>query len=106
MSMSIARSLMLALFAFAFAATASAQATKGRFAEVNGIRMHYLQAGSGEPVVLLHGFGETSHMWRPLIKALTKNHTVIAPDLRGYGSSAAPAEGYTKRPWRATFMPW
>ncbi len=96
MSMSIARSLMLALFAFAFAATASAQATKSHYAEVNGIRMHYMQAGSGEPVVLLHGFGQTSHMWRPLIKELAKNHTVIAPDLRGYGSSAAPADGYTK----------
>ena len=94
--MSIARSLVLALFTFAFATTASAQATQSHYAEVNGIRMHYLQAGSGEPVVLLHGFGQTSHMWRPLIKELAKNHTVIAPDLRGYGRSAAPADGYTK----------
>jgi pimeloyl-ACP methyl ester carboxylesterase len=94
--MSFTRSLLLALFAFAFATTASAQATQSHYVEVNGIRMHYLQAGSGEPVVLLHGFAETSHMWRPLIKELAKNHTVIAPDLRGYGSSAAPAEGYTK----------
>ena len=96
MTMSIARSLVLALFTFSFAATASAQAAQSHYAEVNGIRMHYLQAGSGEPVVLLHGFGQTSHMWRPLIKELAKNHTVIAPDLRGYGRSAAPADGYTK----------
>jgi pimeloyl-ACP methyl ester carboxylesterase len=94
--MRITRSLLLALFTFAFVTTASAQATEGYYAEVNGIRMHYMQAGSGEPVVLLHGFGQTSHMWRPLIKELAKNHTVIAPDLRGYGSSAAPADGYTK----------
>ena len=94
--MSIARSLVLALFTFAFATTALAQAIQNRYGEVNGIRMHYLQAGSGEPVVLLHGFGQTSHMWRPLIKELAKNHTVIAPDLRGYGRSAAPADGYTK----------
>ena len=94
--MSIARSLVLALFTFAFAATASAQAAQSHYVEVNGIRLHYLQAGSGEPVVLLHGFGQTSHMWRPLIKELAKNHTVIAPDLRGYGRSAAPADGYTK----------
>ena len=96
MTMSSARSLVFALFTFAFAAMASAQATEGHYAEVNGIRLHYLQAGSGEPVVLLHGFGQTSHMWRPLIKELAKNHTVIAPDLRGYGRSAAPADGYTK----------
>ena len=96
MTMSVARSLVLALFTFAFAATASAQATQDHYAEVNSIRMHYLLAGSGEPVVLLHGFGQTSHMWRPLIKELAKNHTVIAPDLRGYGRSAAPADGYTK----------
>ena len=94
--MNIARSLVLALFTFSFAATASAQAPQSHYAEVNGIRLHYLQAGSGEPVVLLHGFGQTSHMWRPLIKELAKNHTVIAPDLRGYGRSAAPADGYTK----------
>jgi pimeloyl-ACP methyl ester carboxylesterase len=87
---------LLALFTFAFATTASAQASQSAYADVNGIRLHYLQAGSGEPVVLLHGFGQTSHMWRPLIKELAKNHTVIAPDLRGYGSSTAPADGYTK----------
>ena len=96
MTMRIARSLLLALFTVAFATAASAQATQSHYADVNGIRVHYLQAGSGEPVVLLHGFAETSHMWRPLIKELAKNHTVIAPDLRGYGGSSAPVEGYTK----------
>ena len=80
----------------AIAATASAQAPQSRFAEANGVRLHYLVAGKGDPVVLLHGFAETSHMWLPLIKELAKNHTVIAPDLRGYGGSAAPPEGYTK----------
>ena len=96
MTMRIARSLLLALFSVAFATAVSAQAAQSHYADVNGIRVHYLQAGSGEPVVLLHGFAETSHMWRPLIRELAQNHTVIAPDLRGYGSSSAPAEGYTK----------
>ena len=96
MTMRTARSLLLALFTVAFATAVSAQATQSHYADVNGIRVHYLQAGSGEPVVLLHGFAETSHMWRPLIRELAQNHTVIAPDLRGYGSSSAPAEGYTK----------
>jgi pimeloyl-ACP methyl ester carboxylesterase len=94
--MNLISRIFLSLCATLLFGAVSAQEIQGRFAEVNGIRMHYLQAGKGEPVVLLHGFGQTSHMWRPLIKALASNHMVIAPDLRGYGSSAAPAAGYTK----------
>ena len=67
-----------------------------RFAKLAGIRMHYLTAGEGPPVVLLHGFAQTSHMWRPLITRLAPGRTVIAPDLRGFGQSSAPASGYTK----------
>jgi pimeloyl-ACP methyl ester carboxylesterase len=87
---------LLALCALAFFGTASAQQVQSKFAEANGVRIHYLEAGKGEPVLLLHGFAQTSRMWLPLIKELAKSHTVIAPDLRGYGSSAAPADGYTK----------
>jgi pimeloyl-ACP methyl ester carboxylesterase len=72
------------------------QAVQSRFAHVNGVRLHYLVAGMGDPVVLLHGYAETSHMWRPLIAKLANTHTVIAPDLRGAGESSAPAAGYTK----------
>src|SRR6266478_2369742 len=68
-----------------------------RFAAVNGIRLHYLIAGKGNPVILLHGYAENSHMWRPLIPELAKTHTVIAPDLRGFGQSAKPNGGYTKK---------
>jgi pimeloyl-ACP methyl ester carboxylesterase len=67
-----------------------------KFADVNGVKLHYLVAGQGKPVVLLHGFAETSHMWRPLIAELSARHTVIAPDLRGFGQSSAPEDGYTK----------
>ena len=87
---------LLALCALAVFGTASAQQVQSKFAEANGVRIHYLQAGKGEPVLLLHGFAQTSRMWLPLIKELAKSHAVIAPDLRGYGSSAAPADGYTK----------
>jgi pimeloyl-ACP methyl ester carboxylesterase len=66
------------------------------FADVNGIKLHYLIAGKGDPIVLLHGFAETSHMWLPLIAKLSDKHTVIAPDLRGFGQSSAPSDGYTK----------
>ena len=74
-----------------------AQAPQSKFAEVNGVRLHYLVAGKGGPVVLLDGYAETSHMWRPLIAKLADRHTVIAPDLRGFGQSAAPEGGYTKK---------
>jgi len=74
----------------------SAHSAQSRFANVNGLRLHYLAAGAGDPVFLLHGYAETSHMWLPLIPELAKTHTVIAPDLRGAGQSATPAGGYTK----------
>jgi pimeloyl-ACP methyl ester carboxylesterase len=76
--------------------TKSSEPTQSRFANVNGIRVQYLIAGTGEPVVLLHGYAETSHMWRPLIAKLTGTCTVIAPDLRGAGQSSTPMGGYTK----------
>ena len=69
---------------------------ESKFAEANGVKLHYLVAGQGDPVLLLHGFGQSSHMWRPLMRELVKNHTVIAADLRGAGQSDAPHEGYTK----------
>jgi pimeloyl-ACP methyl ester carboxylesterase len=69
---------------------------QSQFAEVNGVKLHYLIAGEGDPVVLLHGFAESSHMWLPLIAKLAAKHTVIAPDLRGFGRSSTPADGYTK----------
>ena len=63
----------------------------------NGIRQHYLDAGEGPPVVLLHGFPETSYAWRYQIPALAEKYRVIAPDLRGYGETDKPATGYDKR---------
>ena len=70
---------------------------ESRFRDVEGVRLHYLTAGQGDPVLRLHGYAETSHMWRPLIPELAKTHTVIAPDLRGFGSSSKPEGGYDKK---------
>jgi pimeloyl-ACP methyl ester carboxylesterase len=70
---------------------------ESRFATVNGVRLHYLAAGQGEPVLLLHGYAQNSHMWRPLIAALASTNTVIAPDLRGFGQSDKPDGGYDKK---------
>jgi pimeloyl-ACP methyl ester carboxylesterase len=80
----------------------SQAATESRFANINGLRMHYLFAGKGDPVVLLHGYAQTSHMWRPLMAKLAATHTVIAPDLRGAGQSSTPADGTPRLLWRKT----
>ena len=68
-----------------------------RFASVGEVRLHYLVAGKGEPVILLHGYAENSHMWRPLMGELAKTRLVIAPDLRGFGQSSKPKGGYDKK---------
>src|SRR4051812_46940490 len=68
-----------------------------RYADVNGVKLHYLVAGRGDPVILLHGYAQNSHMWRPLMRELAKTHLVVAPDLRGFGDSGKPASGYDKK---------
>lgn len=68
-----------------------------RFANVNGLKLHYLIAGKGDPVILLHGYAQNSHMWRPLMAEVAKTHLVIAPDLRGFGQSSKPPTGYDKK---------
>jgi pimeloyl-ACP methyl ester carboxylesterase len=72
-------------------------AIESAVAKAAGLRMHYLAAGTGEPIVLLHGYAQTSHMWRPLMTELAATHRVIAPDLRGFGGSAKRALGYDKK---------
>jgi pimeloyl-ACP methyl ester carboxylesterase len=67
------------------------------FADVNGVKLHYMIGGTGTPVVLLHGYAETSHMWLPLMPQLAQHHRVIVPDLRGAGDSAKPESGYEKQ---------
>jgi alpha/beta hydrolase family protein len=61
---------------------------------VNGIQLHYVIGGQGDPVVLLHGWPETWYAWHHVMPALAKNYTVIAPDLRGLGDSSKPPTGY------------
>lgn len=64
--------------------------------QVNGTTLHVRVGGSGEAVVLLHGYGDTGDMWSPLAAALAAAHTVIVPDLRGMGLSAAADHGFEK----------
>jgi len=90
------------LFLLAVLSLSSAHALDaiaGNSTTVNGFKMHYLQTGngSGTPVVLLHGYAETSHMWIPLMPRLGDRRVVVAPDLRGAGSSGKPQGGYDKK---------
>ena len=88
----------VAVLAGATAALAQENITiDSRFEDVSGARIHYLAAGSGSPVILIHGYAQTSRMWRPLITELGKTHKVIAPDLRGFGESSKPDGGYDKK---------
>jgi pimeloyl-ACP methyl ester carboxylesterase len=64
-----------------------------RTAEVEGVKPHYLTAGHGPAVILLHGYTETSRMWRPIIPRLAERFTVVAPDLPGIGDSEIPSNG-------------
>ncbi|KAH7069614.1 soluble epoxide hydrolase [Paraphoma chrysanthemicola] len=68
-------------------------------ARVNGIRLHYITAGSGPPLLLLHGTPKNHYYWYRIIPYLTPNFTIIAPDLRGFGATDKPpaSEGYDGR---------
>src|SRR4029453_14891488 len=63
-------------------------------ATVNGIQLHYVIGGKGEPLVLLHGYPQSWYEWRYIMPALPKKYTVVAPDLRGFGDSSKPMTGY------------
>lgn len=88
-----------AIAALLLAVGVQAATIEDRSASANGVQLHYLQAGAGSdtPVLLLHGYTETSHMWRPLIDKLADRRVVIAPDLRGAGGSAKPEGSYDKK---------
>ena len=61
-------------------------------AKIENVQLHYLTAGHGPAVILLHGYAENSRMWRPIIPLLAEKFTVIAPDLPGIGESSIPTE--------------
>jgi pimeloyl-ACP methyl ester carboxylesterase len=63
-------------------------------AQLNGTKLHYVTAGEGPPVMLLHGWPQTWYEWRHVIDLLADDYQVVAPDFRGFGYSAKPAAGY------------
>ena len=81
----------------AFDKTTFEKTFKHQFADINGIHLHYVMGGKGEPLLLLHGYPETWYGWRRVMPALAEKYTVIVPDMRGLGQSSRPADGsYTK----------
>jgi len=67
------------------------------YADVGEVLLHYVTAGAGEPLVLLHGWPQTWYEWRRVMPALAQHFRVVAPDLRGLGDSSRPPGGYDKR---------
>jgi pimeloyl-ACP methyl ester carboxylesterase len=81
------------VFSAAAHADAKDETIVSRTAEIDRVKLHYLTAGHGTPLILLHGYAETSLMWQPIIPVLAERFTVIAPDLPGIGDSDIPADG-------------
>src|SRR6267142_2355528 len=95
-----ARAAILSFLSIAIAISARAgrnpddKAILSRTAEVDGVQLHYLTAGQGPAVViLLHGYAETSRMWRPILPHLAERFKVPAPDLPGTGPPALLSGG-------------
>src|SRR3984885_13422290 len=74
-------------------ASAPDETITSHIADIGGVKLHYLAAGHGSSLILLHGYAETSLMWKPVIPLFAKRFTVIAPDLPGIGDSGIPADG-------------
>jgi pimeloyl-ACP methyl ester carboxylesterase len=72
------------------------EGARHRMVAVGNVELHVAEAGEGPPVLLLHGYPQHWYVWRRLIPALARDRHVIAPDLRGFGWSQAPRDGYDK----------
>src|SRR5258707_9677232 len=89
--------LYLLLISLSLSGMARAGATDEKFvsrvAEVEGVKLHYTTGGHGTPLILLHGYAETSRMWTPILPVRGEKFTGIAPDLPGIGEPSIPDDG-------------
>jgi pimeloyl-ACP methyl ester carboxylesterase len=90
------RAICTAVLASAFLQPSGAQpnasALAHEYAEVNGVRLHYVRAGRGPLIMFLHGFPEFWYEWKHQLAEFGRDHTVVAPDLRGYNLSSKPED--------------
>jgi epoxide hydrolase 4 len=93
-SRNLMRSLMAAIVLSAFCwhgALAQSPPLEDRYADVNGVRLHYVTQGTGRLIIFLHGFPEFWYQWKPQLAEFSKDFQVVAPDMRGYNLSSKPA---------------
>jgi pimeloyl-ACP methyl ester carboxylesterase len=103
--MIVIAAIALAFFWFTLPADISFEALRGsvpnsdysHFAEIDGVRLHYQEKGTGTPLILLHGFTSSTYSWKDVFEPLSKNFRVIAIDLKGFGFSEKPDGDYTRR---------
>ena len=89
-------SLILPCLALSSKAADLPKGAESQFAQVNGIRLHYVKMGEGPLLILLHGWPQTCYEWRKVMPTLASKFTVVAPDLRGLGLSEKTQTGYDK----------
>ncbi len=68
-----------------------------QYAELKGVRLHYVTMGQGAPVVLIHGWPQSWYEWRRVMPLLADSFSLVAPDMRGLGDSSRPSSGYEKK---------
>jgi pimeloyl-ACP methyl ester carboxylesterase len=87
------KAALLALLALLLSYGAVSMPTlENKFAEVNGIKMHYVTAGKGDVILFVHGFPEFWYEWKDQLAEFGRDHQAVAPDLRGYNLSSKPAD--------------
>src|SRR5437879_11284044 len=90
--------IVLILLSFVVPAMGQGNKYESHTANLGNVKIHYLKAGTGKKtLVLIHGFGDTSHMWIPLFVEFGPDYTILAPDMRGLGDSSRRATGYDKK---------
>ncbi len=68
-----------------------------KFAEINGVKIHYQEKGEGTPLILIHGYASSTYSWKDVFEPLSEKYRVIAIDLKGFGFSEKPDGDYTRR---------
>lgn len=78
-------------------------AEDSHFADIDGLRVHYQEKGSGPPLVLIHGYTASTYTWKDVFEPLSREYRVIAVDLKGFGFTGKPEGDYTRR-WQGELV--